>query len=637
MTEEEIIANWDYSEKIRTYIDTVIERNDNKLDPFNNKYTAITIKDVFHDYMIEIVPNTEIIKPESNYLAWEFASLRVLSDLLLYGKQDDEDEQKLLLKIALLLDLFIVLKNDKIAYQDVVLLLAEKIMRNLSSPMLLQFMDVFQLRIEELQTLSETTKVEFPKNPKMLLKWTTYNYYAKGLIISINFRISRTHLSFDENNDMLRYKLMKFTSDMFPLFSEPLINKSWDINQESPSEAVPIPKDASMVFKCYCRLQKFVKDPARGSKERYFENDLERLADMVFEIEKEQFMNDPTPPSDNSIENYTKTDEFSEGYKETLIKYYDAKQFNPNRDLTAQNFTERLRNDSFVRRSIIFQIILLLNVLLPPSGRLTKEKTPIKQFSLGRSPKQLVMLRQNLQSLVSRIDKSLMYAMVQLREISEPSWIMRKAQDFKFALDIYEAFEISERFMDDLNNKKKMPTRYWSKLGSPEISKHWQITVSLEKMRKLSFEYDLQNLPMQIERLYKESKEANSSSSNLKELNQWKAYRLLRKCQLSKFKQIDQYTGLEGLYDGTLRGKLSKEREIVEREEQLKQEQLEKEREETKKLKAEEMKKAEELERLGLERKRKLEEEKFEENKRAKLQKDAASSADSSKLAVMDY
>ncbi|KAH3687166.1 hypothetical protein WICPIJ_001851 [Wickerhamomyces pijperi] len=598
-------SNWDYPKKFSAYIDTVIERNDYKLNPLIKKYGK---DDIFHDFKEATMPDLNKVDEKERWANLEFASYETFSDMLIYADHEEQgEEEKTLIKIGLFLDFVIVLKEEGIAYYDIVVLLTAKIIKGLSTQMLLPFMDALFLRTEELKNLTKVEKLDVYAKAGTPLTWNTCKYYSKWLLMNVNYQIMKAANSLDNNMSLLVYELLRFTSDVFPPFSEVLINKSWEI-KDTYADKLPEHTSSSELFNCYLLLQKLSRDPLCAEKEKLVEIRLEKLAHLVCRTETEENKKSPPKHYSNSKEIY-ECHGNSEEYSQTLKKYYQEKHFVPVLNISESNFLEKLRTDQFFRRSLMIQISILLTILSPRPHVVTafsKGNTRnMLKFQLKGNSQKFANIRIHIQDVLKQTDKSFLFTLNQINDISERSWIMRKAEDFKFATDLYEALNIDDTFHEKFENIKKLPTRYFSKLGTKEITNHWRISVGLERLKKLEYDYDLKGITAQLEKLYAQTKENQETAL----LNTWKAYRMIRKSNLAKFKQIDQYTGLEGYFDAELKPKLTAERVILEEKQRAKDEELAKEREEQRRAKEEEQKRAEVRDAVNLRGKRKFEDE----------------------------
>lgn len=545
-----------------------------------------------------------------------------LSDLINQRATENGQNYK---QIALLLDLSFYFEENELIILHGGLSLLQRLFIELPTEWLLEFWPYINNRVPYIKE----------KNPGL----TTIRTPGLTFIIAINNRIDLLIGNNEKNRDILRSKLLSLTTDLFPTFNSYLINKFYDINTErlKDSQCNKNTRDKSL-FHAFWDLQSVFQDPyhafdrsQRRSRFSIFQN-MERVVEEIYKIENElhgpfQGLGKPganDAESDNSLKAYKRTD-LTEEQKNNLQEFYDKKQFNPSFFVSEEKFNDQLRNDESFRRVIATQMLITLGFIdiviskLPVNKGRNAKPLPFKlqairdEFS-KQEERRLVQIKINILELFSNIEKRQFFIGRQIIEFSELYFASQKTQLFTDFANEFSPFECDEKLKEIILKRETFKPRFWAAWGTAQISKHWRTPTGLELLQsdkdddwKKQFSSNLEKLRDLVQK------------NNAKDLNNWKGLRLARRTELFKFKQADEETGIDGLYDPSIKQGLD---EIKRKEEE---ERLEKEA----KLKEERAKqKSEEIEE---QKKRKANEELTEESRKK------SKSDESNELVDLDY
>ncbi|KAH3673689.1 hypothetical protein WICMUC_003505 [Wickerhamomyces mucosus] len=579
--ESQIIS---FSDKIQDYIDELIEKNE-QLDPIANPFTS----ELFEDFD-KLTGEVEGLTQDQTNLLVELSFARALSDLL--------NRKESLIKVGLLIDLSIVFKEHGKAYYDILVLLIDYVLKYFTIDKLLEFWNFIDLRVEQIRFLEGKRYLTLLKDESQPISLKNVPHPDKIIFMDINIKLKHLHKSNEPNRDILSAKLLKLSSDIFTPFSKGLINSQFKVNSERTDE-YKITNDSAKRktdFQTFWRLQTYFKNPYGISKtvSGLFDvlNDLTQIFRLISNLEAdnpERRIRDADP--DNRAEQYNRID-LSEENRLELQKFYDSKEFNPSFMVNEARFQEQFKNDYLTRRTIMYQMYILIGFYYQLLTDRDSNKTVLEsnrpefiEISRLKTNRRLVDavgdLKRKFGNMLKSIEKRVFFVAAQARDNTEGYLLVNKLSDFKFLLKTFQFYNLDDVFLEKFDKQTRFPVRFWAKFGTSEISNHWKIETGLEKLEKQDFDYDLVDLPSQITKLGDELEQ----NPQLKELNTWKALRLARRFDLFKFKHVDGFTGLQGYFQPELKDQLlatRKEKERIEKEEKETEKEKEKQEREEK-------------------------------------------------------
>lgn len=594
---------YEVSELIENYINDFVEREVD-IDSINNgliDFAKFKNNDIIDAIKLE----------ESKELILELSLSRVISNFLSLKTSENDQNLK---QIATLIDFGFYLKQNGDGQYDLPLVLTIIIFREAPVDWLLKFWSYFDLRVENIKSTKDDQVLQGTRYP------------GSSVIMSLNLRINQFENNNEPAREVLKSKMLTFTSRIFPFADRFLINKKFDINSERTNEIRYKRAVRNSNFNAFWRLQTVFNAPLSAFEiPRKIDDvfsDMDSVLRLISDIESKQRPHTSSyhkrgfkePSADNSFENYTRLN-LSNAKKEELKEFYSNKEFSPSFLINEQKFNEQIRQDENLKKVILLQMYILCSFLISlvsDTDVMTNPKFAVhkfRRFAKAVQPRisTLLQFKKELQFLFQSIEKRIFFTNQQIT-ISEFTFLKLKLDNFKDYEKIYEEFKADDEILGKLKKLGEFKNRFWAQYGTPQITKHWKIPTGLELLEKDAYN----GTPDQIDEEIKALRNSieNTDDENVKNLNSWKALRLARKNHLFKFKHVNEATGPEGLFDPSLKVEYDKKKQ----EEDAKREKEEEEK------KQEELKKQEE-ERLELERKRKASEEEFAvQSKRAKLE-----------------
>jgi len=593
------------SELIETFVEGIIEKNKD-FDPINNDVINF---DIFKHHNINNGIKTESLKN----LIVELSLSRVLSNFIDLKTSENDYNLK---QIATLIDVSFYLKKNGDSHYDLPYELIKCVIKETSVDWLLKFWNYFNMRIELIKNTKDDEVLQTTKHP------------GADFIITLNIMLKRYEYNNEPKREELKSNILILTSKLFPISDKHLINKSFNFNNERINEIKFNCKQIRSNFKKFWNLQYFFIDPIKkldnDSKFQMFLREVDDVYQMIYEIEnkengplnggpssKEKFRD---AGSDNTLKNYIKSN-LTKSKIEEIKNFYFKKEFNPSFYINETKFDEQITKDQTLRRVVLFQLyfftcsmISLVNDTDIINNKKYENK-PIYGFVkiIQRKEKQLNQLKRDIQFIFQSLDKRIFFANQQMAS-SEITFLQLKIQQFKeFGENIYQECKVDDdKDYDELisifNKYGEFKKKFWAQYGTPAITKHWKIPTGLKLLVKDNGEgTSFERINQELGKLRNEIK--NSTDMDVNNLNSWKALRLARKIHLFKFKHVNESTGVEGLFDPSLKEEDDKKRQI----------------EELGRIEMETKRKEEEI--LELERKRKMSEDAFvQESKRAKLE-----------------
>lgn len=528
---------------------------------------------------------------DSDNLVCEIAFFTTLSSLVSLGGVKSQKQ------VGVLLDLAIHAKQQEAVLFDVPHLLFADIIQMCDVEWLLKFWSFFETRADAF-VLQQPPKHPFP----LVLRATK----SKLDDLAANNEPSR---------DILKSKIIIFVRSMVPKEDRFLSNLSFSQNtlvEKEVSYKSQNDSDPRSHFNTYWRLQRIFMDitgQINGlAGVRYLEEDMEQLLTYFESIEDKNGRDKPRTPVVHVLaaKEYNR-DDLSEERRAELTKVYESKHFTPTFMVNKIKFADQARQDISFRQTFYIQCLFLTSFLLDvTSPKISSKLADVKKPGAAL-PKFVTKFRHNdfkgmrgLHAKAERILKKyhpLLMNAIDTASQEELDFLHDKI-DLALKKKPTPADTKSKTFTDATFDEKaqenwakvmKIPKRTFHKWGTPLISKVFNAKNSMKDLEVTPGAKSEDKVLEQIEHYRSLINEDEGS----KELNTWKGLRLARTVLLSKFDQVNQKIGLEGLYDPSLKAAYDVEREKLlakEREEDERREKEEAERLEEDKRKEEEKK-----------------------------------------------
>lgn len=601
---------YEVSDLIENYVNDFVE-GENDFDLINDQITDFS---KFNDNKI-----IDSIKTEKDTIL-ELSTSRVLANFI--DLKTSENDQNLK-QIATLVDLTFYFKENNQSRFNLPLLLICLIIKESSVVWLLKFWNFFELRVDLIKGVKDGEVLQANKFP------------GTNFMVALNLKLKQLENSNEPNRDILRARVLSLSSKVFAISDRSMINRRFEFNEERSNELeIPRSNYRRSKYATFWKLQHVLANPIKEMvSERDiqdFMHNVEESFNLIYEIEKEQHggpfegvKSKEKENHDNSIEYYTKAS-LAESKKEELREFYASREFSPSFFKNEERFNEQLRKDKYLRRAVLSQLYFYACWVINLSDSPEIQSGPkfanhkLKRFSRMLKLGSLLSLKKDIQYIFQSTDKRFFFVNQQFA-LSDQAFLTLKLSQFSDYVNVYDDFKVDEEFYNQLEKIGQFKSKNFHEYGTPQISRHWKTSTGLDLLAKDESNGKSEQIDKDLERLRESIK--TSTDENVKNLNSWKALRLARKKHLFKFKQVNESTGLEGLFDSSLKEEFDKKKQEEElqraQEEEERQEKFKKEQEERE---MEELKKKEE-ERVELERKRKASEEEFaEQSKRAKLE-----------------
>lgn len=602
---------YEVSELIEDYVNDFVEKKE-WFDPINNPITEFS----------EFKENNIVgaIKEEKN-LVLELSSSRVLANFIdLKTSENDYN----LRQTAALIDFSFYLRKEKESRFDLPHLLIAAIIRETSVDWLLKFWSFLDLRAD---------LIKYGKDDELL---QAHRFPGTTLIIALNLRLKQLEYNNETNRDFLKANILTLSSKIFPITDKYLMNKRFDFNQDIANKYIlrNISQRRSLAYNAFWRLQPALANPIEElTSERAisdFMDNISKVYQTIYDIEASQHgplqgaQSQPKDRTDdNTLETYNRAN-LIESKRDELRDFYSHKEFNPSFFINERRFKEQLEKDEFLRRTVLSQLFIFSCWVTNLSDSPEVQSNPkianhkLKRFSRMIKVAHFLGLKKDIQYIFQSLDKKIFFVHQQL-SLAEAKVLHLKLTQYKDFTRVYESLKVDDELYTKYDKIKGFRGRNFHEYGTPQISRHWKTATGLDLLAKDISKGTPDQMDQELERLRDSVK--NSEDEDVKNLNSWKALRLARKNHLFKFKQINESTGLEGLFDPSLKEEYDKKKQV----EDAKHQKEEEERQAKLKIEEEERKqedlKRQEEEREELDKKRKASEEEFaEQSKRAKLE-----------------
>ncbi|CCH41782.1 THO complex subunit [Wickerhamomyces ciferrii] len=609
MAEEEEVNTlenkiFETSELIEEFVNEYVEKDG--IDPLQN--TLINFDGSEINKIIDTIkedPNKKII--------YELSSRRVLANFLGLGTSENDYNLK---QIGTLLDFSFYIRKIGESLYDMPYELIKGVLKEGLVDWLLKFWSYFDLRIEEIKRTKDNETLVCLRHP------------GSSLLITINLRINQLYGNHEPSRDILKAKLLGFTSKIFPAFDKSLINKNFEFNQAHLNTVQYQKVYKNHAFNAFWELQRAFANPSGILVSDRTMSEFMSNASLVYKkiYDAEERANDgplfvvgkknyPTNTDkndyNNSIENYTKA-HLTEAKRQELQDFYSNRDYNMSFLVNEKKFNEQIRNDQTFRKTFLIQLIIVLGFFsnLDDARVLDDARA---SFNLRKAARvatpylyDIRNLRREANNIFNALDKREFFGN-QMLISSEFTFFQAKLKQFRNVETIYNEVQLDDELYDKLKQEGAFKKRFWALYGNAQISSHWKIPTGLSLLEKDTSKNTREEKDKNLEILRETIK--STEDQDLKDVVSWKALRLSRQNHLFDFKHVNGSIGLEGLYDHSL-----KEADDIKRKEET--EKLEKEEEEELAAYAKKV----QDEKAELERKRKASEDEFaEQSKRAKL------------------
>jgi hypothetical protein len=482
--------------------------------------------------------------------------------------------------IALLIDLSFYLAEKGLFPFQTSLGLIKRLFNELPSEWLLEFWPYLHLRTPYIKE----------KEPDL----APNRGAGISLIVAINTKIDQLYENNEKSRDYLRSRLLKLRADLFPTFHTLLINKNYEVNYERANESSVSKEAKGSLFYAFWELQIFFQDPydifadrpARRIPLRILSQHLETVHGAIFRIEKEKngpFSDRNTDPeSDNRLEIYHRDDLTSE-QKKSLQEFYDNKEFSPSFFVSEDKFKDQLRNNDTFRRTILTQMLISCSFIdsvltkLPLKPRKDAKPLHHKIVSLRanitkQQANEIVSTKLKVLELLKHIERRQLFSTRQVVELSEVYFLNQKTQFFIDFTNEFSAFEYDDKLKEVIVKRSSFKPRFWAAYGTAQITRHWKEQTGLDLLAKDESIDWRDEIEQNLETLKSKIHDGES-----KDLNNWKALRLARRTELFKFKHANDETGIDGLYDLSIKTRLDEERSKKDEETKVEEDKLKEE------------------------------------------------------------
>ncbi|CEP21563.1 unnamed protein product [Cyberlindnera jadinii] len=528
---------------ITDYIEEYLESHE-EFDPFNLTPTLTDLSLFDEQYGFK-----EVTEGGKN-LYMELTFSKVLANFI--NLRDSENNYNYR-QISLLLELSLYLKKNGEARFDLPYILVCHIISGLTVTWLLEFWPYFDLRSAELAMLKDNERLSPTRSSGVTM------------MIMLNLKLRELNCNNEPKRDLLKDRILLFTAQIFELFNRSTINKRFDQNLNLKREH-HLDRNESGSFFSFWDLQEFFQDPLHFiqsfSRPESCRTQIESAFDTVRRIE-EKIRNSPgfarkNKPRGNSLEIYEAV-HFTDEQKARLVEY-SQRGFNPLFLIDKEKFNEQLENDTSFRKIFLVQLYISLahvnHILFGEVDRIVSRQ--FERFKSKYTPSSLGFFKDllnNVKALLKRIYPELAKTLSLLEE-QQLSLLNQKAVNFKSFDVLFEDFALSDDFWDTYKKTIAIKPRYWAQYGTAEISNHWKIKTGLELLVTDKSKGTRKDIEQTLETLRERAKDSFGQEHDML---QWKALRLAKSIHLFKYAHTNASTGVEGLFDPSLKNSFDQE------------------------------------------------------------------------------
>lgn len=470
----------------------------------------------------------------------ELSCSKVLATLIQLKEPSNDYNYK---QIALLCDLAFYLKSIGQARFDLPYILIMMIINENSVNWLLHFWPYFEWRTSALKELRPAEKLVPTRSTGV------------SMVITLNLKLRELRKNNESRRDLLKERVLSLSSDIFPLFDRCFINKRFEQNGDTRGEHL-FKSDDKAIFHSFWDMQEFFQDPIRFvdsfSRPEGLKTQITTVLDHIRKIEEKTYgqighKRKRANAPNNSVERYERLD-LSDSQKNELLTLAN-RDFSPLFFINKEKFQEQLEGDASLRKTFLVQMYItsgyIAQILQGQFVKSLNAKVDSFQNKYGKRSQWgfLLTLPQDVRKIIQHCHPELMRTLMisNVQQVYHVNQILTNYNDFdKF----YGNLVLDDEFWNSFNKRVAVKPRFWAKYGTSEISRHWTIATGLHRL--------VSETNGSLEDM---ERELNGFRSSKGDLSTWKALRVAKNIHLFKFNKVNDSTGVEGLYEDSLKDK----------------------------------------------------------------------------------